>query len=297
MSTPSCKNTGVVENQISSPGSHSSHSRPHSISSKSPIRVLPTPGVVMNLENIEISVDARRRELLEARFFDPRGMMQPLVPVPGTQLTDSNLSAGSHHSSGGSDDNPPPLQNTTPEKSRTPSGNERKRKRKPPPVDHNDNSGQGPGKSSRNDKKISEYFKAQGSPGRGTLKTPSPQNFPPMSFHAAASSMQLGGPQEVPASPTQSLNRLVATMQSNAQIGHRFVQTDMTCLQLQNIEEKSASDLNKKDGVIVELQSQNEELKRQLTAQNKLLEKHKDNINRCIAMTKQLLIAKVKDCM
>ena len=38
---------------------------------------------------------------------------------------------------------------------------------------------------------------------------------------------------------------------------------------------------------------QNEDLKRQLTAQQKLLDKHKDTISRCQSMTKQLLIAKV----
>ena len=162
----------------------------------------------MSLENIDIPVNARKRELLEARFFDSRvscwrstqikyasrtinnhytasvpmlcncvqGIMQGLPPPTAIQQTDSNLSAGSHHSSAGSDDLPPPqvwhfmqrsfvLSSTfshsynfcnslyswwfvlfceilqTPEKNRTPSGNERKRKRKNAPVDHNDNSG------------------------------------------------------------------------------------------------------------------------------------------------------------
>ena len=38
---------------------------------------------------------------------------------------------------------------------------------------------------------------------------------------------------------------------------------------------------------------QNEELKRQLTAQNKLIEKHKENIDKCLDLTKKLLVEKV----
>jgi len=72
------------------------------------------------------------------------------------------------------------------------------------------------------------------------------------------------------------------------------IQTDLTCLQLQNMEAKSAADLSKKDTVITELERQNEEIRRQLTAQNKLIDKHKETIQKCISFTKTLLIDKSK---
>ena len=39
----------------------------------------------------------------------------------------------------------------------------------------------------------------------------------------------------------------------------------------------------------------NDELRRQLTAQQKLIEKHKDNIKKCLEMIKKLLIEKVSE--
>ena len=39
---------------------------------------------------------------------------------------------------------------------------------------------------------------------------------------------------------------------------------------------------------------QNEELRRQLTAQQKLIEKHKENLQKCLNVNKTLLIEKVR---
>jgi len=58
------------------------------------------------------------------------------------------------------------------------------------------------------------------------------------------------------------------------------------------MEAKSASDLEKKNTAITDLERQNDELRRQLTAQQKLLDKHKETIQKCVAMNKKLLIEK-----
>ena len=40
---------------------------------------------------------------------------------------------------------------------------------------------------------------------------------------------------------------------------------------------------------------QNDELRRQCTAQQKLLEKHKENLQKCLEVNKSLLIEKVRE--
>uniref|UniRef100_A0A0L8HLZ7 non-specific serine/threonine protein kinase n=1 Tax=Octopus bimaculoides TaxID=37653 RepID=A0A0L8HLZ7_OCTBM len=71
-----------------------------------------------------------------------------------------------------------------------------------------------------------------------------------------------------------------------------YFQTDLTLVQLHAIECKSTSDLEQKDSRIEELIRQNEELRRQLNAQQKLLEKHKENLQKCLEVNKSLLIEK-----
>ncbi|WAQ94706.1 TLK2-like protein [Mya arenaria] len=55
----------------------------------------------------------------------------------------------------------------------------------------------------------------------------------------------------------------------------------------------SPIDMAEKDQRIEELNRQNEELRRQLTAQQKLIEKHKENLQKCLTVNKTLLIEKV----
>ena len=43
------------------------------------------------------------------------------------------------------------------------------------------------------------------------------------------------------------------------------------------------------------LLQQNDELRRQLTAQQKLIEKHKENLQKCLNVNKNLLIEKVRN--
>jgi tousled-like kinase len=61
---------------------------------------------------------------------------------------------------------------------------------------------------------------------------------------------------------------------------------------LRDIEAKSAHDLETRDTKIDELCRSGDELKRQLQAQQKLIDKQKEQLNKCIDVTKQLLIEK-----
>jgi len=72
----------------------------------------------------------------------------------------------------------------------------------------------------------------------------------------------------------------------------RAVQTDLTLKQLREVETKSAHDLEERDGKIEELKHNAEELKRNLAAQSKLNDKHREQMQKSIEVTKQLLIEK-----
>ncbi|XP_059171552.1 serine/threonine-protein kinase tousled-like 2 isoform X2 [Physella acuta] len=230
------------------------------------------------MENIH--VDPRKQELLEQRFLG--GRFQPLVmpqPPQEQQQDSSNLSSGG---SIDKEDGEGLMQ--TPDKGKL---NDRKRKRK---------SGiENPAATKRaetNGKKINEYFKQNQSPSR----TGQPQN-----TGAKSPSPQAFG-NIIPHSPSNSSNSIAEIMNSsirpslslsigsNASI--KSVQTEISMTHLQAMENQSMSDMEQKDTRIDELIRQNDELKRQCTAQNKLLEKHKENLQKCLEVNKSLLIEK-----
>lgn len=72
----------------------------------------------------------------------------------------------------------------------------------------------------------------------------------------------------------------------------RAVQTDMSVKSMRDCEEKSAQDLEARDVKIDELVRSSDEYKRQLAAQQKLIDKQKEQLAGCIDVTKQLLIEK-----
>ena len=72
----------------------------------------------------------------------------------------------------------------------------------------------------------------------------------------------------------------------------KAVQTDLSVKSLRDIEAKSAQDLETRDTRIDELCRSGDELKRQVSAQQKLIDKQKDHLNKCLDVTKQLLIEK-----
>lgn len=234
------------------------------------------------MDNVNLqSLDPRKQELLEARFYGSR--FQPLnLPQPSGQMahqhsqdTSSNLSAGSY------DRDEEALQPHTPEK-RTPT--ERKRKRKPTNSDMNE-----PGilsKTTRpeaNGKKINEYFKQQcQSPSRSQsqmsvigTKSPSPQ-----------------GVQYSVMAPSPSNSNSNSMGYPPSFVSSKTSQTDLTSSDIQSLQAHSLSDLEQKDQKIEDLLRQTDELRRQLTAQQKLIEKHKDNLQKCLNVNKTLLIEK-----
>lgn len=261
------------------------------------------------MENLQ-TLDPRKQELLEARILGNRS--QPPVSthsIPGSnnasanqsQSQDSNMSNASFSSSH-SDKDP-----ETPEKQvpRTPTGSERKRKRK---------EDSGGGKASRGDgRKINEYFKHQSnSPVRlGGAKSPSPQGYnTALNGHELILRMYNGSgipmyrepqsPQNIINSPPTSVigsdySTYMHPPRPQTTAFSKFSQTDLTIQGIKELESKSASDLEMRDNKIDELQRSSEELRRQLAAQQKLIEQHKDNMQKCIEVVKKLLIE--KSCM
>uniref|UniRef100_A0AAY4EDZ0 non-specific serine/threonine protein kinase n=1 Tax=Denticeps clupeoides TaxID=299321 RepID=A0AAY4EDZ0_9TELE len=69
-------------------------------------------------------------------------------------------------------------------------------------------------------------------------------------------------------------------------------QTDLTVLKLAALESNKSQDLEKKEGRIDDLLRANCDLRRQIDEQQKLLEKYKERLNKCITMSKKLLIEK-----
>uniref|UniRef100_A0A674CF86 non-specific serine/threonine protein kinase n=1 Tax=Salmo trutta TaxID=8032 RepID=A0A674CF86_SALTR len=71
-----------------------------------------------------------------------------------------------------------------------------------------------------------------------------------------------------------------------------LLQTDLTGLKLAALESNKNLDLEKKEGRIDDLLRANCDLRRQIDEQQKLLEKYKERLNKCITMSKKLLIEK-----
>uniref|UniRef100_A0A4W4H8T0 non-specific serine/threonine protein kinase n=1 Tax=Electrophorus electricus TaxID=8005 RepID=A0A4W4H8T0_ELEEL len=71
-------------------------------------------------------------------------------------------------------------------------------------------------------------------------------------------------------------------------------QTDLTLDKLAALENHKSSDLEKKEGRIDDLLRANCDLRRQLEVQQKALERYKERLNKCVTMSKKLLIEKSK---
>ncbi|XP_069011637.1 serine/threonine-protein kinase tousled-like 2 isoform X2 [Embiotoca jacksoni] len=136
--------------------------------------------------------------------------------------------------------------------------NERSRKRK---GDIYDSNSQGKGRGH----KISDYFELQhGSPSSTG------------SAHTDSSSCS-----SVKTAPTHSCS-------------HKAIQSELTLLKLTALEKDKNSDLEKKEGRIDDLLRANCDLRRQVDEQQKMLERYKERLNKCVTMSKKLLIEKSK---
>uniref|UniRef100_A0A8C5I2N0 non-specific serine/threonine protein kinase n=1 Tax=Gouania willdenowi TaxID=441366 RepID=A0A8C5I2N0_GOUWI len=71
-----------------------------------------------------------------------------------------------------------------------------------------------------------------------------------------------------------------------------IIKTELTGLKLAALETNKSLDLEKKEGRIDDLLRANCDLRRQIDEQQKLLEKYKERLNKCITMSKKLLIEK-----
>ncbi|MBN3309603.1 TLK2 kinase, partial [Amia calva] len=75
---------------------------------------------------------------------------------------------------------------------------------------------------------------------------------------------------------------------------HKATQSDLTIEKLNALENNKNSDLEKKEGRIDDLLRANCDLRRQIDEQQKVLEKYKERLNKCVTMSKKLLIEKSK---
>lgn len=115
---------------------------------------------------------------------------------------------------------------------------------------------------------------------------------PPMSGISLQGRSSASGGQNNSTSSGPSANTNYPLLPIFPNTTHRAVQTDLTMKQLREVESKSASDLEERDGKIDDLQRAGDELKRQIQAQQKLIDKQKEQLNKSTEVTKMLLIEK-----
>ncbi|XP_078079820.1 serine/threonine-protein kinase tousled-like 2 isoform X1 [Mustelus asterias] len=218
------------------------------------------------------SLDPRRQELLEARFT---GMGVTKIPV-NESSNQSLCSLGSLSDK----------ESETPEKKQS---EQRGRKRKADP--YNDAN---QGKGTPRGHKISDYFEFAGgsvtgtSPGRSV--PPVARSSPQHSLSYSSPSVQQGSPSSVGSGNTEHS----CSSQKIINVQHKQSQTDFTLEKLTALENSKNSDLEKKEGRIDDLLRTNCDLRRQIDEQQKMLERYKERLNKCVTMSKKLLIEKSK---
>ncbi|XP_005753203.1 serine/threonine-protein kinase tousled-like 2 [Pundamilia nyererei] len=220
------------------------------------------------LHSQAISLDPRRQELLEARFT---GVGVAKSSANSESSNQSLCSAGSLSDK----------ELETPEKK----PNDRSRKRK---GDTNDNNSQGKGRV----QKMSDYCDFAGSSGSGT----SPARSIPMLVrsspqHSLSNPMlQHNSPSSTGSAHTDSSSCSSVKTAPTHSYSHKAIQSDLTILKLTALEKSKNSDLEKKEGRIDDLLRANCDLRRQVDEQQKMLERYKERLNKCVTMSKKLLI-------
>ncbi|KAL1495063.1 hypothetical protein ABEB36_010540 [Hypothenemus hampei] len=255
-------------------------------------------GAGVKMEHFQAALDPRKQELLEARFLGARMsagshiQMAPQSTVNTSQPIhnqDSNMSTGSSHSDKEVDPNTPEKTARAPE--------QRKRKRKADDAGGGlagggTVKGGGGGRSTvpPPDKKINEYFKHSGSsPIRhGGAKSPSPQQPYPM---LPPSPQQVGLPSPVTTVPFDflSTSRPPHPRLPPPSMVSKLIQTELTCHRITEFETQASSDLEVRNNKIDELTRSNEELRHQISTQQKAIDQHKQQVNKCIEVVKKLL--------
>lgn len=225
------------------------------------------------LHSQALSLDPRRQELLEARFT-------------GVGVTKSSANSESSNQSLCSAGSLSDKELETPEKK---ANDQRSRKRK---GDVYDTNSQGKGRGH----KISDYFELAGSSGSGT----SPARGIPMLVrsspqHSLSNPLfQHGSPSSTGSAHTDSSSCSSFKTALTHSCSHRAIQSELTLLKLTALEKDKNSDLEKKEGRIDDLLRANCDLRRQVDEQQKMLERCKERLNKCVTMSKKLLIEKSK---
>ncbi|KAG7279098.1 hypothetical protein CRUP_004041 [Coryphaenoides rupestris] len=224
------------------------------------------------------SLDPRRQELLEARF----------TGVGVAKGSGQNESSNQSLCSVGSLSD---KELETPEKK---ASDQRARKRKAEPFDGTQ------GKAGTRGHKISDYFEFAGGSGPGTGPGTSPaRGVPPVARSSPQHSLS-NPPVTVQQGSPSSLGS-VNTEHSTCPLKpvplhwfHKATQSDLTIEKLTAMENNKNSDLEKKEGRIDDLLRANCDLRRQIDEQQRMLERYKERLNKCVTMSKKLLIEKSK---
>ncbi|XP_074413861.1 serine/threonine-protein kinase tousled-like 2 isoform X4 [Zonotrichia albicollis] len=207
------------------------------------------------------SLDPRRQELLEARFTGVGvakvGASNSLPTPPSLRPSCSALALGplNSESSNQSLCSVGSLSDKELETPEKKQNDQRNRKRKADAYETSQ------GKGTPRGHKISDYFEFAGGSGPGTSPG---RSVPPVAR----------------SSPQHSLSNPLPS--------------DLTMEKISALENSKNSDLEKKEGRIDDLLRANCDLRRQIDEQQKMLEKYKERLNRCVTMSKKLLIEKSK---
>lgn len=245
--------------------------------SKTPRRLGETPAPKDGEEMMEElhSLDPRRQELLEARFT-------------GAGVSKGQLNSESSNQSLCSLGSLSDKELETPEKKQN---DQRNRKRKAEPYETSQ------GKNTPRGHKISDYFEFAGGSGPGTSPG---RSVPPVARsspqHSLSNPLPLTSQQSSPPSstPLNLDHSSVPNKPHQFSVQHRQIQSDLTMDKISALENNKNSDLEKKEGRIDDLLRVNCDLRRQMDEQKKMLEKYKERLNRCVTMSKKLLIEKSK---
>ncbi|XP_017293469.1 serine/threonine-protein kinase tousled-like 2 isoform X2 [Kryptolebias marmoratus] len=224
------------------------------------------------LHNQALSLDPRRQELLEARFT-------------GAGVTKSSATSESSNQSLGSTGSLSDKEPETPEKK----ANKRSGKRK---GDVFDSSSCG----KRRGQKINDYFEFAGSSGSGTGPAGSIHVLLHSSLQHSLSYplFQHSNPSSTGSAHTDSSSCSSFRTTPTPTFSHKATQSELTLLKLRAIEKVKNSNLEKTEGRIDDLLRANCDLRRQVDEQQKMLERYKEQLNKCVKMSKILLVEKSK---
>ena len=228
------------------------------------------------------SLDPRRQEVLEARFTGvASGSTGSTGSCSAGAKASTNIESSNH--SFGSLGSLSDKESETPEKKQSESSRGRKRK-----AENQNESSQRKSIGGRGHK-ISDYFEYQGGNGSSPVRGIPPAIRSPQNSHSHSTPSSSVPPNSP--SPTALAFGDHPIVQPK-QLSFKITQTDLTMLKLAALESNKNQDLEKKEGRIDDLLRANCDLRRQIDEQQKLLEKYKERLNKCISISKKLLIEK-----